>query len=288
MDVCRFRCGAGVLLLVAVVSACGGGTKTAVPASTAPTASAAPTAPDDRLVDIGGRSLHVVCQGSGTPTVLIEMGVGQSVAAWNGLQPTLAKTNRTCVYERAGTGTSEQGAQPRTAEAVTNDVQALIDKTPIETPFVLLSHSLGAMYAQLFAAQHPNEIAGLVFLDPRTAEFQLGYRDTLTPDERAADEADTNQTIKNETFGPEIAAADESAAQVAAAGPLPKVPLVVLTAGLSGIDSAAGTAFWRATHDHLASQVPGGTNTLIDGAEHEIWRTNEQAVVDAVAKVTGG
>jgi pimeloyl-ACP methyl ester carboxylesterase len=144
------------------------------------------------------------------------------------------------------------------------------------------------MYAQYFAAKHPNEIAGLVFLDPRTAEFQLGYRDTLTPDERAADEADTNQTIKNETFGPEIAGADESAAQVAAAGPLPKVPLVVLTAGLSGIDSAAGTAFWRATHDHLAAQVPGGSNTVIDGAEHEIWRTNEQAVVDAVAKVTGG
>src|SRR5205814_2143080 len=83
---------------------------------------------------------------------------------------------------RAGTGTSGQGQQPRTAEAVAGDLQALIDKTPIETPFVLLSHSLGGMYAQLFAAQHPNEIAGLLFLDPRTAEFQLGYRDTLTPD----------------------------------------------------------------------------------------------------------
>jgi pimeloyl-ACP methyl ester carboxylesterase len=144
------------------------------------------------------------------------------------------------------------------------------------------------MYAQLFAAKHPNEIAGLLFLDPRTAEFQTGYRDTLTPDERAADEADNNQAIQNETFGAEIAGADESAAQVAAAGPLPRVPLVVLTAGQSGLDSATGTAFWRATHDHLAAQVPGGTNTVIDGAEHEIWRTNQEEVVDAVKKVSGG
>jgi len=235
MYVSRFRYRCAVLLLVAMVVACGGGSNGARPSRSATPATsagaAAPAPAEDRTVDIGGRSLHLVCQGSGSPTVLIEMGAGQSVAEWNGLQPELAKTDRTCVYERAGSGTSPSGPQPRTAQAVASDLQALVDKAPIPTPFVLLSHSLGAMYAQLFAATHPNEIAGLLFLDPRTAEFQLGYRDTLTPDERAADEADNNQAIKNETFGPEIAGADESASQVVAAGPLPRVPLIVLTAG---------------------------------------------------------
>jgi pimeloyl-ACP methyl ester carboxylesterase len=213
------------------------------------------------------------------------MGAGQSVAQWNGLQPRLAATYRTCVYERAGSGTSEKGPTPRTAEAISADLQTLIDKTRIATPFLLVSHSLGGMYAQLFAAQHPAEIAGLVFLDPRTAEFQLGYRDTLTAEERAADELDNQQVIKNETFGPEIEAADTSAGQVAAAGPLPSVPVIVLTAGLSGVDSAAGTAFWRKTHENLAAMVPNGVHMLVDGAEHEIWRTHEQVVVDAIAKV---
>jgi len=283
MYVARFRYQCAVLLLVAVVAACGGGTNAAAPASTA---SPAPTGPEDRMVDIGGRSLHVACQGSGSPTVLIEMGAGQSVAAWNGLQPELAKTHRTCVYERAGTGTSPAGPQPRTAEAVAGDLQALIDKTPIATPIVIVSHSLGGMYAQYFAAKHADQLSGLVFLEPRTAEYQVGYRDNLTAEERAADEADNQQVIKNESFGPEIEAADTSAAQVMAAGSLPNVPVVVLTAGVpfEG-QSQADVDFWRATHDHLAAQVPGGTNTVVDGAEHELWRTHQQAVLDAVAAV---
>ena len=241
------------------------------------------------MVDIGGRSLHVVCQGSGTPTVLIEMGAGQSVAQWNGLQPELAKTHRTCVYERAGTGTSPAGPLPRTAEAVAGDLQALIEKAPIATPIVLVSHSLGGMYAQYFAAKHPNELGGLVFLEPRTAEYQTGYRDNLTAEERAADEADNQQIIKSEPFGAEIEGADTSAAQVQAAGALPSVPLVVLTAGVpfEG-QSQADVDFWRATHDHLAAQVPNGVHSIVDGAEHELWRTHQQAVLDAVEKVVGG
>ena len=284
----------GALALTATLVACGGSStdkvsSTASTSAVAAAISSASSAVEDQMVDIGGRSLHLVCQGTGAPTVLIEMGVGQSVAAWNGLQPELAKTYRTCVYERAGTGTSPAGPGPRTAEVVANELQSLIERASIATPVVLVSHSLGGMYAQLFAATHPDEIKGLVFLDPRTAEYQLGYRDRLTPEERSADEADAQQAIKNETFGPEIEGSDASAAQVTAAGPLPKVPVVVLTAGVTFPgQSQADIDFWRATHEHLAAQGTNGVHTVVDGAEHELWRTHGQAVVDAVTKVVAG
>jgi pimeloyl-ACP methyl ester carboxylesterase len=221
--------------------------------------------------------------------VLIETGAGQSVSAWNGLQPALAETYRTCVYERAGTGTSESGPLPRSAQQISDELQVLIDKAPIPTPIVLLSHSLGGLYAQLFAAAHPTEIAGLVFLDPRTAEYQISYRDHLTPEERATDDIDTAQAIQNEIFGPEIDAIDESAAQVQAKGPLPPVPVVVLTAGVpfEG-QSEADLTFWRATHQNLAAQSPKSANRIVRGAEHEIWLTHQTDVLQAVAAVVSG
>jgi pimeloyl-ACP methyl ester carboxylesterase len=219
--------------------------------------------------------------------VVIEMGAGQRVSAWNGTLPELAASHRTCVYERAGIGTSEPGPQPRTAQQVADDLQALVDAGAIPAPMVIVSHSLGGMFTELFAAEHADEIAGLVFLDPRTAEYQLGYRANLTPEEVQADAADIASTA-SEPFGPEVAGADESAREVDAAGGLPDVPVIVLTAGVPFPDqSDADLAFWRLTHQHLAEEVSGGQERIVDGAEHEIWRTNSDEVVDAVAEVTG-
>jgi pimeloyl-ACP methyl ester carboxylesterase len=241
------------------------------------------------MVDVGGHKLHVVCQGAGSPVVLIETGAGQPVSAFDDLQLALAATNRTCVYERAGNGTSEASPSPRTAQQISDELQLLIEKTPIPIPFVVLSHSLGGMYAQLFAAEHPTEIAGLVFLDPRTAEYQLSYRTHLTPDELAADAADSALVIQNEPAGPEIAAMDLSAAQVRAKGKIPPFPTIVLTAGVPFPgQSAADLAFWRETHQNLAAQSPTSAWRIVDGAEHDIWRTHATAVLEAVASVVRG
>ena len=215
------------------------------------------------------------------------MGAGQSAAAWNGTQPELAATHRTCVYERAGSGTSPVGPMPRTAKQISDELQLLVTNAKIPTPLIIVSHSIGALYTQLFAAEHKDEVAGLVFVDPRTAEFQLGYREHLTSAELEADAAEL-AGLAEEPFGPEVLASDQSAQQVIAAGNLPDVPVVVLTAGLPDPSrSQADLAFWRLTHQHLAAQVSQGEERVVDGAEHEIWRTHSSAVVDAVTEVAG-
>ncbi len=272
-----------VVLLLSVASCGGASSKNAAPAAT--TTTAAQAAPEDRMVDVGGHELHLVCQGSGAPTVLVEMGAGQIIASWNETVPELAATHRTCIYERAGAGTSPAGPMPRTAKQVSDELQALVSAAKIPTPLIIVSHSIGGAYAQLFAAEHKDEVAGLVFVDPRTAEYQLGYREHLTPDELQADAADL-ATLKDESFGPEILAFDESAQQVVAAGKVADVPVVVLTAG---VPSQAGDdlTFWRLTQQHLAEQVTDGEARIVDGAEHEIWRTHSSAVVDAVTEVAG-
>lgn len=279
----RTRVGAVLCGMAAILAACGG--KSSSSSTPMTTSSAALAAPADQMVDVGGHELHLVCQGSATPTVLIELGAGQSVAQWNATQPQLAAKHRTGVYERAGSGSSEPGAQPRRAKQVTDDLLALLGAAQIPTPLIIVSHSLGGMYTQLFAAEHEDLVAGLVFIEPRTAEYQLGYQANLTPAELAEDAAADAQAIANEPFGGEIARSDESARQVTSAGALPHVPTIVLTAGVpfEG-QSTADREFWMVSHQHLAAQA-GGEAHVVDGAEHEIWLTHSDAVLQAVDEV---
>ena len=275
---------------VLVVAGCGGDdggsatSGTTTPEVTATTIAAG--ADFDGLVPVAGHDVHLVCQGVGSPTVMIEMGAGQTISNWNGTQPVLAESQRTCAYERAGTGESGPGEEPRTAQVIADELHELVETAGLETPIVLLSHSLGGLDAQAFAQQYPDDVAGLVFVEPRTAAYQLGYRDNLTEDELAIDDRDIEDMVANAPFGAEVAVTDDSAAAVVEAGDLPDVPVIVLSAGVGFPDqSEADRAFWLQAHQDLAAQVADGTVIVVDGADHEIWRSHQVVVVDAVADV---
>ena len=70
-----------------------------------------------------------------------------------------------CIYDRAGMASSEPGPKPRTIEAMTDELRELLDAAEVEPPYVLTGASLGGMNAQLFAARHPEDVAGVVLVD---------------------------------------------------------------------------------------------------------------------------
>jgi pimeloyl-ACP methyl ester carboxylesterase len=119
------------------------------------------------------------------------------VAAWNSTLPKLAAEQRACAYERAGTRPSEPGPASRTAQRIADELAALLDAAGITNPVIVLSHSIGGTDAQAFAQRHADRVAGLVFLDPRTAEYEVGYRDLLTDEERQADERDLQLSTRS-------------------------------------------------------------------------------------------
>ena len=286
---------AGLVALVACTSSADGraATSSTAPAdvSTSSTAPAdhrsAATGSFDDLIDVGGHSLHLVCEGSGEPAVIVEMGAGAQVRDWIGIVDALAHDRRACVYERAGIGESEAGPETLSAQQVADELHTMLTSADLPTPMIVVSHSLGGLDAQALAQRHPDDVAALVFAEPRTAEYQLGYRDNLTDEERAIDGRETKFAIESLPFGPEIAAIDDSAAAVDDAGSLPDVPVIVLSAGVPFPDaSEADQAFWLATHQHLAAQVSDGTATVVAGADHDIFRSKRQAILDAVDEIS--
>lgn len=112
-----------------------------------------------------GRHLYVDCRGSGSPTVVLEAGIGSDARSWGTVFPALAGTTRTCTYSRVNRWGSDARDTHTVAEA-TDDLRAALASAGERPPFVLVGHSLGDVYVRVFAGLHPGEVAGLVLVDP--------------------------------------------------------------------------------------------------------------------------
>ena len=121
--------------------------------------------PPGQLIDVGGHRLHLNCTGSGSPTVVLEPGLGEVSPAMGWIAPVVARDTRVCVYDRAGRGWSDPADGPQDAAQTAADLHTLLDRGHIPGPYVLAGHSFGGLYVLTFAATYPDQVAGLVLLD---------------------------------------------------------------------------------------------------------------------------
>lgn len=132
------------------------------------------------MVDIGeGRRLNLFCSGSGDKTVLFDAGGSDWSVIWGLVQPKVAERARACSYDRAGLGYSDAASGPRSPVAIVEDLHALIHAAGLRTPLVLVGHSLGGFNVKLYAALYPEDVAGLVLVDPSEERSAERIRDRL-------------------------------------------------------------------------------------------------------------
>lgn len=226
-----------------------------------------------RLVNVGGYRLDITCTGSGSPTVVLEPGLGESASAmarW--IAPDVAGTTRVCVYDRAGHGHSD--AAPGGRADAARDLHVLLRRTGIPGPYVLVGHSLGGLFALDFTRRYPTRVAGVVLLDsmhPRQSDAFAGAGPLLdlVPtlartglariffDPRDGDpKAQARQVARDVADMP---AAMDRAAQLTSLGGR---PLGVVTAG-EGNDAG-----WRGRQDQLAALSTDTTHRIVAGATH--------------------
>lgn len=122
--------------------------------------------PHDRIDIGGGRKLNLFCIGGGKRTVLFDAGGSDWSVIWGLVQPAVAAGARACSYDRAGLGHSDAARGARTPMAIVEDLHALIHAAKLSTPLVLVGHSLGGFNVKLYAALYPEDVAGLVLVDP--------------------------------------------------------------------------------------------------------------------------
>ena len=116
-----------------------------------------------QLIDVGqGRKMNLFCMGNGSRTVIFDAGGSDWSVIWALVQPAVAKHARACTYDRAGMGYSDPSDEPRSPVAIVEDLQKLIRAAKINTPLVLVGHSLGGFNMKLYAALHPKDVQGAV------------------------------------------------------------------------------------------------------------------------------
>jgi pimeloyl-ACP methyl ester carboxylesterase len=125
------------------------------------------------LVDIGGYNLEIYCTGGGSPTVILESGLGDLLPEWERVQTGITKFSRVCSYDRAGYGGSDAGPMPRTSALIATELHTLLQKAGEKPPFVLVGHSFGGYNTRVFNGDYPKEVAGLVLVDsPQEDEYE--------------------------------------------------------------------------------------------------------------------
>lgn len=234
------------------------------------------------LVDVGGRQVEVRLRGSGSPTVIFELGAaGQNLMYWL-VQNAVAEHAKTVVYERAGLGRSSLGEEPRSAEVIARELHELLEATGQSPPYVLVGHSYGGLLVRVFAHMYPTEVSGLVLVDPAT-EGMYSYLQTSSPEQWEA-----AATALNEGFQRQWKATMIAAAEAEAAWPLPRVPTTLLTAqqpvGQWPLAGEEEMKVWESEHQLLADKIPGARRVLIADADHMSILFKDQ-LADEILKV---
>jgi pimeloyl-ACP methyl ester carboxylesterase len=118
-----------------------------------------------KLINVGTHRLHINCTGNGTPSIIIDSGIGGFSLEWFKIQNNLSNDVRVCSYDRAGYGWSDPGPKPRTTARIVKELKTLLMEARIPEPYLLVGHSFGGYNVRYFASEYPELTAGLVLID---------------------------------------------------------------------------------------------------------------------------
>lgn len=269
----------------------------------------AATPPPGRLVDVGGHRLHIWCTGSGTPSVILETGLGGTSAGWGLVQPDVAQFTQVCSYDRAGMGYSDPGPSPRTTRRIARELAQLLDRGGISGPLILVGASIGGLTVRVFASEHSEHatrVEGLVLVDashedqqgevPRLAPFvpvlsSLGVLRllgvsfglnpaSLPPSVRGFARATSFRAAGYQAAANEMIHLAESHAEVRATRRTLTIPVVVVTAGRGADDPV-----WSDMQRDQVRLSHRGCQVIAEQSGHVVPLDEPRIIVDAIRAI---
>jgi pimeloyl-ACP methyl ester carboxylesterase len=243
------------------------------------------------LYRVHGNLIYLECTGKGSPPVVLEAGLGFDHRVWDSIAPDLAGTTRTCSYDRSPLFFSQNGSKRATAQAKVDDLRDLLDMADVERPYVLVGHSYGGVLVRLYAAEHRDDVAGLVLIDSSSPDQVRRYRAAVPP--RRPDENPELTLLRaslQDTRNDEGADIEKSFEQ-ARGSSIAELPLIVVTAGRD--DSpfsplrARFARIWLSLQSELARLSPNAIHVIATNSGHFVMSLDGQPdlVVRAIREV---
>jgi pimeloyl-ACP methyl ester carboxylesterase len=262
--------------------------------------------PADQMISIGTHSLQIHREGKGVPTVVIDAGITDQLDKLGPLQERIALVTHVVTYNRAGYGQSEPGPLPRDCSREAEELKALLEKASVPGPYVLVGHSLGALNVQAFAFKYPDDVAGMVLLDPPPLSFILGkeYADLgamavrMTAEweaiaDSAAKSADPRDRTRSAFF--RMIASEhremfgETAKLVGGISTFGDIPLVVVAAGKPNPRFGEGAEeyqkYWIEQSRALTGKSTRGRFVLAEESSHYLYLDVPELVAENILSV---
>jgi pimeloyl-ACP methyl ester carboxylesterase len=261
MNMAQHRFGLIIGLGALLLAACGG---SKVPA---------------RLVNFNGRLVEVATAGQGGgATVVFEAGLGDDWTSWDDVADKVSHHARVFAYSRPGYGASDPTTSPRDPKQIVEELRSLLTSQGYAPPYLLVGHSMGGTYMELFAKSHPSEVIGAVLVDPRHRDF------LATCEARGLDQCGIPESLLEQQAPSEIAeyhAFTLASPQIQAAGAFGSYPLRVLTA-TDHPGSQARETLWETMLGSLAAESAEGEQIIVQGASHYIQRDQPAEVASTI------
>jgi pimeloyl-ACP methyl ester carboxylesterase len=236
------------------------------------------------MYTVNGHRMHLYCTGTGSPTLVLESGLGDDWTVWAKVQPTLSKTTQVCSYDRSGMGWSDELATDHDANTFAEQLHALLQAAGIRKPIILMGHSIAGIYIRAYAARYPNDMAGLIFVDASSP-----YQDSRLPPTKIPLPSFTLQKWET-VFG--VARARGDCSQVVPGLEFERGAIYASNCTISGIDSTIAEidTFNRSSDEiehtgpfgHLPILVFTSDNTIMDQQEAIIWTPENVKKADQI------
>jgi pimeloyl-ACP methyl ester carboxylesterase len=230
-----------------------------------------------RIVPVDGHQVELATAGDGGgATVVFEAGLGEDWTHWDEVASEVARHARVFAYSRPGFGASDPPTTPRDPKTIVEELRALLASQGYAPPYVVVGHSMGGGYMELFAKAHPEEVVGAVLVDPRPGDFlaaceaaqleNCGISESLLATQAPAMIAEYHAyTMASE--------------EIRAAGGFGSYPVRVLTATDHPDWSTDVKTLWEAMHRALAAEAADGEQIIVQGAGHHIQLDRPDVVV---------
>lgn len=223
-----------------------------------------------------------VLSGNGSPTVVLESGLGDGKESWAPVYRQLSQLTQVFTYDRAGYGTSKSANPTRDGVTIVRELRATLQALKLYAPYVLVGHSIGGTYMELYARTYPEEVAGVVLVDSRHADFT---RQCQIADARSCTPPTLLTALLPNTPKRELAAGEKTMDEVMKGGPFPNVPLVVLTSMKKPLEGARFREVWLKTQNDLAALSSDSKHRVCNHCGHYIHKDDPKLVVAAVTDI---
>jgi pimeloyl-ACP methyl ester carboxylesterase len=125
---------------------------------------------DKRIVVIDDLKIEYATSGMGSPAIVLVNGAGGPLESWHKLLPHIEILGTVLAYNRPGVGRSTKPVEPQTGDVVVRSLRGLLGHLRLSPPYVLVGHSLGGLYVNLYARSFPGEVTGVILLDAAAPE----------------------------------------------------------------------------------------------------------------------